>query len=222
MKKLVLAILIGILSLGMPAISQANSESASDGTRAQSIGLLRGEDFGNLNGAINYADGSNVTLEIAQPLTVLNSVTVPSTMTLEFLNGGKLAYDVNASGTVTVTINGPIWASPGTALFSGSSLAVVINAATTPITYTAWGTFTTTGTAPVNSIQNVQYGTTSFVNGSYVLSFAATPYTNSTSYVLTATTHGTGGTTSVTKASGTSATVNGSGSDTFDWTAIGK
>lgn len=180
-------------------------------------------DYRSFTAALNTMGSQNSTLVISTPLAVNSTATVPSNVKLQFLPGGNLYYGPQGIGAITLTINGPIDASPGSAIFVGSNLSAVINLATTPSTYSTWGTFTTTGTRALNSSNIIQFAITTITGGSTVINFP-THYTSSSTYTLFAETYGVGGTTSVTQTSGTSAKISTGGANgtKINWWAIGN
>jgi hypothetical protein len=227
MKKLGLFLMFVALLLSAPVY--AFSPGETPGPRGQShlnLGLVNSSDYVSLDAAIGDIGTANATLMLTTPLPIIHSLTVPSNVLLEFKAGGSIPLSIDAAGSITLTINGPIFAPP-TAIFSGSNLSVVINISTTPVIYSAWGTFTTTGTAPQNSNFISSYGTTTITSGSGLVTFAVgSTYSTSTNYVGMATSQGTNATTTVTvsQTSGTDMKIYSNGVDgtKVNWTAQGK
>jgi hypothetical protein len=223
MKKLGLFLIALLISVNAYAFLPGEQPGPRGGLHLN-LGVVNSSDYPTLDSAIGDIGTSNGTLLITTPLPIIHSLTVPSNVRLEIKAGGSIPRSIDADGAITLTINGPISAAPVT-IFSGSNLSVVVNLTTTPVVYAAWGTFTTTGTAPVNLNQIVQFGTTTITSGSAILAFSGTgAYSTSISYQLFSTTYGTGGTTSVTQTSGTAAKITSGGADgtKINWFAIGN
>jgi hypothetical protein len=225
MKKLVSCLMAMLFAISIYSVATVNAfqqgvEPGPSGQSHLNLGLVNSCDYSTFQGAVNDIGTANALLMMTCSLPLNQNLTVPSNVQLDFA-GGQVTYDASATGTITLTINGAISANP-VKIFSGTNLSVVINLATNPLTYAAWGTFTTTGN-PAASGGIPQFGTTTLVNGSAIVTFATgSTFSSSVSYAGFATTQGTGGTASVTQQSGSQMTVNGSGTDKVNWSAIGR
>lgn len=226
MKKLGLGLLLLLVIMSITMTSYAflaGQTPSPDGATRLNIGILNSADYTNLQGIINGVGTSSATVIMTTSLPLNQTITAPSNISWVFGAGGQIRASRDIAGSATLTINGPVVAPPGTAIFSGSTLSIILNLATTPVTYTSWGTFTTAGTAPqnLNLIQN--FGLTSLVNGSVTVTFAAgSTYSSSVSYATTANTQTTANAIGVTQISGSSVTFTGTGTNKVYYNSVGN
>lgn len=226
MKKLGLSLLLLLIVISTTMSSYAflaGQTPSPDGATRLNMGILNSADYTNLQGIINGIGTSNATVIMTTSLPLNQTITAPSNISWVFGAGGQIRASRDIAGSATLTINGPVVAPPGTTIFSGSTLSIILNLATTPVTYTSWGTFTTTGTAPqnLNLIQN--FGLTSLVNGSVTVTFVAgSTYSSSISYATTANTQTTANAIGVNQTSGSSVTFTGTGTNKVYYNAVGN